>query len=319
MTIATLVLVRPDPDDPTRSRSHDLSLAGRHAKAPPCWVFLVGGTKGGARAREARLTEARRAVGIDGIAADGVETGTGKEVVATMLHEQSGRRGRFMAQNAAQLPHELADSLLFGHVKGAFTGADRERPGRVREARNGTFFLDEAFNLSPPVQAKLIRTLNRVEEGLLLVEPVGSTSAPEPVPARLIVSALTDPRTSAAAEGTSTMRSDLYYRVSAGIIRLPPLRQSLDDLPALCAHLRAALDTNRLPPGAKAFPLPCNLDLELKRREVATLRAALRETGKNKARAGRRVGMARKNARNFGRRLETAERQLRDLESSDAV
>ena len=298
------------------------------------------------------------------------ETGTGKEVVATMLHELSGRQGRFMAQNAAQLPSELADSLLFGHRKGAFTGADTDRPGRIREAEGGTFFLDEAFNLVPAVQGKLLRALNRVDEGVILVEPVGSTRPPDAIHARLVVSALADPRTSHESVGTSSMRMDLFYRVAAGIIRLPPLRQTLDDLPALCeallhrldAHLqvsddgisvlrehdwpgnvrelrlvllralmdapkrvevlgadalRAALDTNRLPTGARSLRLPCNLEFELKRIEVATLRAAEQESGGVQAQAGRRIGMDPKNARNFGRRLETAERQLRDMDGPD--
>ena len=166
------------------------------------------------------------------------------------------------------------------------------------------------------------------------------------------------------------MRTDLFYRVSAGIIRLPPLRQSLDDLPRLCAGLlrsrnldvqvnddgiaalrehdwpgnirelrlillralmdaptdlgvlgadeiRAALDTHKLPPGARSCRLPCNLDLELRRIEVATLQAAMRETGHNQSRAGLRIGMDPKNARNFGRRLEAAEKSLRELEAQD--
>ncbi len=299
------------------------------------------------------------------------ETGTGKEVVATMLHEQSARQGRFMAQNAAQLPQELADSLLFGHRKGAFTGADTDRDGRFCEADGGTFFLDEAFNLAPAVQGKLLRALNRVEEGIVLVEPVGSTKPPTPIHARLVVSALADPRTDHENTGTTAMRTDLFYRVSAGIIRLPPLRQTLDDLPALCHDLllnidknvrvtedgiavlrehdwpgnvrelrlilqralmdapskveelgpdalRAALITNRLPTGARALRLPCDLDLELKRLEVATLRAALREAGHVQAQAGRRIGMDPKNARNFGRRLEQAEQKLQEMGGKDA-
>jgi len=299
------------------------------------------------------------------------ETGTGKEVVANMLHEQSCRQGRFMPQNAAQLPMELADSLLFGHRRGAFTGADTDRPGRIREAEGGTFFLDEVFNLAPSVQGKLLRALNRVEEGIVLVEAVGATQ-PDTVHARLVVSALADPRTGHENSGAAAMRTDLFYRVSAGIIRLPPLRQTLDDLPELCRallkrlhhdvrvtqdgiaalrehdwpgnirelrlillralmdapagieelgadRLRAALDTNRLPPGARALQLPCDLDVELKRIEVATLRAAMRESGHVQAKAGRRIGMDPKNARNFGRRLEAAELQLREMETSDAT
>lgn len=294
------------------------------------------------------------------------ETGTGKEVVANMLHQRSGREGRFVAQNAAQLPTALADSLLFGHQQGSFTGADTDRPGKVREAEGGTFFLDEVFNLEAPVQGKLLRALDRVEQGVILIEPVGSTTPPREVHARLVVAALQDPRKAHGAEGTSAMRIDLFYRVGVGIIRLPPLRQILDDLPALCAELlgsmqrplrvsddgiavlrahawpgnvrelklillraamdgppgqdelsadamRAALGTNKLPPGARSLNLPCDLDLELKRLEVATMKAALREAGHVQARAGRRIGMRSKATRNFGRRLEKAEEKLTEL------
>ena len=293
------------------------------------------------------------------------ETGTGKEVVANMLHEQSGRQGRFMPQNAAQLSTELADSLLFGHTKGAFTGADADRAGRIREAHGGTFFLDEVFNLAPAVQGKLLRALNEVESGVILVESVGSTRPPERVHARLVASALADPRADHKNIGTSAMRTDLFYRVSAGIIRLPPLRETLDDLPVLCAAilrriddqvrvtsdgiaalrdhdwpgnirelrlillralmdapgrvealgpdaLRAALETNRLPNGAPSLPLPCDLKRELRKIEVATMRAALREVGHNQAQAGRRIGMG-AGARNFGRDLAKAEKALNGM------
>lgn len=293
------------------------------------------------------------------------ETGTGKEIVARRLHELSARQGRFMPQNAAQLPAELADSLLFGHRKGAFTGADAHRPGRIRETEGGTFFLDETFNLAPSVQAKLLRALNRVNEGIILVESVGSTTE-EVIRARLVTSALSDPR---ASDSVSGMRMDLFYRIAVGIIRLPPLRQTLDDLPALCEglldrrgrtlevtpdgierlrdydwpgnvrelelillraimdapktvtrldadHIAAALRTNQLAPGARSLALPCDLALELKRIEVATLRAAMREAGHVQAKAGRRVGMKPPNLRNFGRRRLKAEARLQEMEAS---
>ena len=168
------------------------------------------------------------------------ETGTGKDVIANMLHEQSGRQGNIKAVNAAQLPSQLADSLLFGHKKGSFTGADSDRHGRVREANGGTFFLDEVFNLEASVQGKLLRALNRVDEGIIEVEPVGSTQV-EAVHTRLVVAALADPRDEPGMVGGSSMRQDLYYRVAAGVISLPPLRECLDDLPALCAKFIGGL------------------------------------------------------------------------------
>lgn len=295
------------------------------------------------------------------------ETGTGKEVVAQMLHDRSGRSGRFMAQNAAQLPPALADSLLFGHEKGAFTGAESARPGRIREAADGTFFLDEVFNLELPVQAKLLRALNHVEEGIIVVEPIGA--APKnsvSVHTRLLVSALRDPRLEPTAGGAS-MREDLFYRIAAGVIEIPPLRERLDDLPLLCeglmaklkervevspealevlsAHnwpgnvrelrlvlmralmdaptdltrltadqLRAALKTTSIHPAPLGLSLPCQLDLELKRVEVATLRAAQRAR-RSGAESGRLVGMG-ESARNFPRRLNDAEKKLKEMEGS---
>ena len=164
------------------------------------------------------------------------ETGSGKEIVARMLHEQSGRRGLFMATNAAQLPAELAESQLFGHVKGAFTGAERDRMGRIRETEGGTFFLDEAFNLDPAVQAKLLRALNRADEGVIDVEPLGSTQR-VPVHARLVVAAQQDPRLERAVAGGTPMREDLFYRVAVGVIKIPPLRERLDDLAILGRYL----------------------------------------------------------------------------------
>jgi transcriptional regulator with GAF, ATPase, and Fis domain len=297
-------------------------------------------------------------------------TGTGKEIVARMLHEESGRRGRFMAQNAAQLPPELADSLLFGHKRGAFTGADSDRPGRIREAEAGTFFLDETFNLAPSVQGKLLRALNKVNEGIIVVEPVGDTNLHH-VHTRLVVSALKDPR-GTGDDATAAMRLDLFYRVSVGIIRLPQLRETLEDLPILCKGLlgrlgggvevtddgiselatyhwpgnvrelelillralmdapagttrldgealKAAVRTNGLPPGTPSLRLPCDLDLKLARIEVATLRAALRQAGGVHSRAGLRIGMDPQTAKNFGRRLRTAEERFERLQKAAAA
>jgi DNA-binding NtrC family response regulator len=294
------------------------------------------------------------------------ETGSGKEIVAQMLHEQSGRKdkGKFMATNAANLPPNLAESLLFGHVKGAYTDAGAERPGRIREAGGGTFFLDEAFNLDPGVQGKLLRAFNRAEEGIIEVEPLGSSQRIV-VHARLVVAAQQDPRLERAVAGGTPMREDLFYRVALGVIEIPPLRDRLEDIVELAQHLlagmraapaiddeaegvlrqhdwpgnvrelrlvllravvdgepgakrigadivRAAMLTAALPSRGRSIPLPCALDLELKRIEVETMQAALRSSGANHAEAGRRIGMG-KNAQNFKRTLELAEVKLREL------
>lgn len=166
------------------------------------------------------------------------ETGTGKELFAKLLHDRSGRDGQFMPTNAANLDPELAESLLFGHVEGAFTGATRNRDGRIREAEGGTLFLDEAFDLHSSVQAKLLRTLNRADEAILEVTPLGSTKVHR-VNARLVVAAQSDLRL-----GEGGWRSDLYFRVAAGVLELPPLRQRLGDLEMLARFLLERVHAN---------------------------------------------------------------------------
>lgn len=177
------------------------------------------------------------------------ETGTGKELFAKLLHDRSGRAGQFMPTNAANLDPELAESLLFGHTEGAFTGATRNRDGRIRETDGGTLFLDEAFDLHPSVQAKLLRTLNRADEGILEVTPLGSTEVHR-VNARLVVSAQSDPRS-----GDGGWRSDLYFRVAAGMLELPPLRHRREDIPRLGRYLleRAHADVTLADSGADAL------------------------------------------------------------------
>jgi DNA-binding NtrC family response regulator len=156
------------------------------------------------------------------------ESGTGKELAARALHAESRRAGGpFVALNCSALPADLIESELFGHVKGAFTGADRDRTGVFEAADGGTLFLDEAGDLSSSAQAKLLRA---VEEGR--VTPVGTTTS-RAVDVRL-VAATNRPLEEMASRGE--FRNDLLYRLQVVTLRLPPLRERRADIPALAIH-----------------------------------------------------------------------------------
>jgi DNA-binding NtrC family response regulator len=154
------------------------------------------------------------------------ETGTGKELVARAIHKSSPRAQKpFLAINCAAFTETLLESELFGHEKGAFTGADRARPGLFEAAHEGTLFLDEAGEMSPAAQAKLLRVL---AEGKVL--RLGSTK-PRDVDTRVLVATHRD-----LAEDVrrGAFRQDLYYRLAVVPIALPPLRARREDLPGLC-------------------------------------------------------------------------------------
>jgi two-component system response regulator AtoC len=156
------------------------------------------------------------------------ESGTGKEVLARFLHRASRRaEGPFAAINCAALPEQLLESELFGHEKGAFTGAVAARPGRIEQAAGGILFLDEVGEMSPAVQAKFLRVLQERE-----FQRLGGT---RPLKADVRVVAATN-RDLAAAMARGDFREDLYYRLHVFEIRLPPLRERPDDIPALLAH-----------------------------------------------------------------------------------
>jgi transcriptional regulator with PAS, ATPase and Fis domain len=160
------------------------------------------------------------------------ESGTGKDVIARALHTLSRRSGQYLPLNVGALPESLADAELFGHRRGAFTGAVSSRTGAFEQAHKGTLFLDEIADLSPAVQIKLLRV---VEDGQ--VRPVGG-SEPISVDVR-IVSASWASLPDRVAEGR--FRADLYHRLSTVVIRLPPLRERKSDLSALAIALLARL------------------------------------------------------------------------------
>jgi DNA-binding NtrC family response regulator len=197
------------------------------------------------------------------------ESGTGKELVARRLHELGRAEGTpFVAVNGAALPENLVESELFGHEKGAFTGADRLRVGAFEAAGSGTLFLDEVGELAPATQAKLLRVLEQRE-----LTRVGGRRVVG-VDCRVVTATHRDLEADVA-EGR--FREDLYYRLNAHVLRVPPLRERLSDVPLLADHfLASTCERFGMPArelGAEAAELLCAY--EWRRNNVRELRNAV--------------------------------------------
>ena len=190
------------------------------------------------------LSLARRVAGTDASVFLSGESGTGKELFAQFIHQNSRRAQKaFVPINCAALPEALLESEMFGHRKGAFTGADRDKPGLLETAHGGTLFLDELTEMSVPLQAKLLRVL---QDGV--VRRVGSEQTDAIVDVRFISATNRDPQK---AVGDGTLRADLLYRLRVVPIRIPPLRERADDISLLATHFLSHFWERHRRPGSQ--------------------------------------------------------------------
>jgi transcriptional regulator with GAF, ATPase, and Fis domain len=205
---------------------------------------------GRSRALEGTLEQVLRVAPTDSTVLLQGETGTGKELVARAIHQLSSRCGRaFVKLNCAAIPLDLLESELFGHEKGAFTGAIAQKVGRFELADRGTLFLDEVGDIPAPLQPKLLRVLQEQE-----FERLGSTST-QRVDVRLVAATNRDLEDMVERGG---FRVDLFYRLNVFPIELPPLRARREDVPALVSHFvevfsrRMGKRINCIPPATVA-------------------------------------------------------------------
>jgi two-component system, NtrC family, response regulator len=182
----------------------------------------------GSRAMRSLLEMAARVARTDATVLITGESGTGKEMIARRIHVESPRgEGPFVPVNCAAIPSELLESELFGHARGAFTGAVRERAGRFRQGAGGTLFLDEVAEIPPALQGKLLRALQEKA-----VDPVGA-DAPWPVDVRIVAATNRD---LARRIRDGAFREDLYYRLNVVGLKVPALRERPEDIPPLVEH-----------------------------------------------------------------------------------
>src|SRR5947209_15302594 len=205
------------------TREHQTELERQHAVSDK--VTLLGTSAAFRKAIEL----ARRVAPTDASVFITGESGVGKELIAQFIHQHSRRSSRpFVAVNCAALPEPLLESEMFGHRKGAFTGAVRDKPGLLETANGGTLLLDELIEMSKPIQAKLLRVL---QDGV--VRRVGSEQQDAVVDVRFVCATNKNPEE---AVRKGVLREDLFYRLRVVPIRLPALRERVEDIPILARH-----------------------------------------------------------------------------------
>jgi DNA-binding NtrC family response regulator len=206
-------------------------LVARESAEQPVPERRQGGQSliGASPAFQRAVELARRVAATDASVFITGESGSGKEMIAQFIHSHSRRASRsFVALNCAALPEPLLESEMFGHRKGAFTGAVRDKPGLLETANGGTLFLDELIDMPKAIQAKLLRV---IQDGV--VRRVGSEATDALVNVRFIAATNGDPETAIKA---GELREDLYYRLRVVPIHLPPLRERPEDIPLLAEH-----------------------------------------------------------------------------------
>lgn len=265
---------------PDLIRSADGQLASQSAEAPPAHAaFSDIVYRGPAMAALIRRAEkaARRSVPvlIEG------ESGTGKELLARAIHRASPRADRpFLVVNCGAIPENLVESTLFGHVRGAFTGAARDHAGLFREADKGSLFLDEIGELPLPAQVKLLRALQEGE-----VVPVGATR-----PVRVDVRVIAATNRNLVDEVTADrFREDLFYRLAVAVLRVPPLRERTGDLGPLIDHAlvrvnaesggQPGYERKKISAGARNLLLRCSWPGNMRELQNTLRRAAVWSEG----------------------------------------
>jgi DNA-binding NtrC family response regulator len=206
-----------------RADERQIELEGEHGHSDKITVLGVSA------AFRRMMDIARRVAATDASVFLTGESGTGKELIAQFIHQHSRRQRRpLVPLNCAALPETLLESEMFGHCKGSFTGAIRDKPGLLEIADGGTMFLDEITEMSQPIQAKLLRV---IQDGV--VRRVGSTKTDAVVNVRFISATNRDPEE---AVESGHLRQDLFFRLRVVPIRVPPLRERPEDIPVLANH-----------------------------------------------------------------------------------